>query len=313
MINESDYLLTIFLWFHFKPLERFYGSNKYLSLVFVLAAYNMVMTFLVMSLGQLLINFLNYVIMTVLKFGSFNYFTTILNTVAPGPLGIVSSLYICYGKVIPISYQFKILLSNPSTTEAATTTTTSSSPTSPSSDGNDPSYDPSSTSHAPSRELILTDHFQIHIIYTLLLFNNGFKSFLPCLIGIFIGKLYCADLLPGSKHWLLPSSLFKFFISPVNSTKRFVRFIHRTIRNIIGFNSGFGVGSGSRRYQPINQTIVEDDQDGENPENGDGDGDGDDREEIVDDIRNTNDNEIRAETPVRPLASQFLDTFRRNE
>lgn len=283
--NESDYMLTILLWFHFKTLERFYGSNKYLSLILVLALYNLVITFMVMSLGQLLINFIDYTILAVLKIKSYSYFKTILNTITPGPLGILSSLYICFGKVIPISYQFKILLSNPMRQSEQL-----------------PEQLPES--HSNSKELILTDHFQIHIIYTLLLFNHGFKSIIPCLIGILIGKLYTQDLLPGAKHWLLPPIIFKFFVSPISSSKKLITSIGRRVSSYgVGFNYGT-----RRGYQTVNQMVEEEpDQDQEGMD----DNNDNDREEIIDDIRNNPDNEIRAETPVRPLASQFFDTFRR--
>lgn len=257
VINESDYLLTMLLWFQFKNLERFYGSQKYLSLILILSIYNAVVTFLVMSLGQLLINFIDYFILTIFKLNGYAYFTTILNSVIPGPIGLLSSLYICFGTYIPISYQFKILLSNP--------------------------IKNNQEDHSKSKELLLTDHFHIHIVYTLLLFNNGFKSFVPSIIGLFIGKLYTSELLPGSKSWLLPTTLFKIFINPFKILNNIINLIRRRF-------SG---------YQSINQIIEDDDQNEETNE----------REEIVDDMRN-NESEIRAETPVRPLASQFLDTFR---
>lgn len=320
--SESDYLLSILLWFHFKTLERFYGSNKYLSLIIILAIYNIILTFLTMSLGQLLINFIDYLILTLFHLKPFNYFTTFLNSITPGPLGVLSSLYICFGKVIPNSYQFKILLSNPFQQNSEPQSQSENQSPSPSNPQNlassqaqtsseslpSPVSYSTQMSHSNSKELILTDHFQIHIIYTLLLLNHGIKSIVPCLIGIFIGKLFCLDLLPGAKHWLLPTFVFRFFISPVTSTKRLMSSIGRRFST---YGYGFGIGSGFRSrgaYQSVNQ-IVDDDYDQEH----DAADDQNDREEIIDDMRNNSDNEIRAETPVRPLASQFLDTFRRQE
>lgn len=268
VINESDYLLCIILWFHFKNLERFYGSNKYLSLIIIFALYNCVLLFMTMSLGQLLINFIDYLLIKFLKLGIYKYFTTFLNTVAPGPLGILSSLYVCYGSVIPSSYQFKIVLTDPSNSDGTPT---------------EESQPQSQGLLSKPKELVLTDNFQIHILFTVLLFNNGFASLLPMLIGLVIGKLFTKELLPGSKTWLLPSSVFKIFINPFKYTMNLSSSLRRRFTG----------------YQPVTTEMNEGQED-----------DREEREEIVDDIRNNNDNVIRAETPVRPLASQFLDTFR---
>ncbi|EGV61789.1 hypothetical protein CANTEDRAFT_124940 [Yamadazyma tenuis ATCC 10573] len=268
-VNESDYLLAVILAFQFKVLERFYGSKKYMSLVVVFALYNGVLTFLIMSLGQLLINFGSFLANIVLKRQNYAFHTTFLNTISPGPFGIISSLYICFGHYIPVSYQFKIVLSK-GETEASI-------------DADD------------SRSLILTDHFQIHIIYTLFLLNNGVQSFIPGLTGLFIGKLYVENLLPGSKTWLLPTSIFKLVISPQKTSYN----LYQNLRSRV---SGYSSLQGGESSEPF----TENDNDNEFNDN-------DDREEVVEDERNNNYNEIRAETPVRPLARQFLDTFRTGE
>lgn len=265
VINESDYMLCVLLWFQYKNLERFYGSRKYVSLIVVFALYNSIVCFLVMSLGQLGVNFAVYLVSLIASGGKgdIEYNTTVFNQVALGPLGILSSLYICYGANIPTSYKFKILLSKPTLLD-------------------DGEVHPSNS----SKELVLTNHFQIHIIYTLLLLNNGSGSIIPCLVGIVIGKLYSNELLPGTKDWLIPVRVFEAFMHP----RKFGSSLLSSTR---------GIRSGD--YQTINNAnananeLIADE----------------DAEEILDEGRSNNRaHEIRAETPVRPLGSQFLDTFR---
>ncbi|ODV69649.1 hypothetical protein HYPBUDRAFT_131820 [Hyphopichia burtonii NRRL Y-1933] len=279
VINESDYMLTIILWFHFKNLERFYGSRKYLSLTTIFALYNSLICVVLMSLGQLLINLFYFIIDTYIlrnnTVPSFDYRDTVFNQIVPGPLGVLSSLYMCYGSYVPVSYHFKILLSNPFKGETT----------------NDPS-----TTNNGNMELTLTNHFQIHIIYTLLLLNNGFASIIPCLVGIGIGKLYSEDLLPGAGTWLLPFPLVKLFISPRKSLNSLATYVNT------GFRGGYRA-VGSNDSNPSNLT-----QDNNNNAHNENE---DDQEETLDEIRsNESQHEIRAETPVRPFGSQLLDTFR---
>lgn len=269
VVNESDYLLCTLLWFNYKTLERFYGLRRYLSLVTVFALYNCLACVIVMSVGQLLLNMASYFVFTVLlgRNQPLNYHDTFFNEVTPGPYGILSSLYICYGMYVPVSYHFKIALSAPTEDVNANA----------------------------GRELTLTNHFPIHVLYTLLLLNNGVSSFVPCVIGLLIGKLHGLDLLPGSKSWLLPSWTFRMITNP----QKFA-------------NSAAALAS--RRSRAGYSSVSQDDpdvaehgtfSDGENsPE-----AQNDEREEVVDEIRD-NRNEIRAETPLRPLGSQLLDTFR---
>lgn len=266
VVNESDYLLVIILWFYYKNLERFFGSRKYLSIIAIFAATNAVASFVLMSVGQLMLNFVVYFLKVVVlkNIDTLVYEPTFLNEIIPGPMGIISSLYICYSAYIPSSYEFKILLSNPVT----------------------------SSPNSPSRVLILTNHFPIHIIYTLLFFNNGVKSIIPCLVGLLIGKLHTNELLPGNKSWLLPRWMFKLFIDPLKVTRNAISSLTRR-RN--GYQP---VGAGESADTP-------------NEENNNEENSNDDPEVEVDESRNNLPRvEIRAETPVRPLGTQILNTFR---
>lgn len=248
-----------------------------------------------MSIGQLTTNLIYFAIDTFISGGGkvstpprFNYQDTIFNLITPGPLGILSSLYICYGSFIPVSYHFSILLSTPKDSQEAMEESSSD-------------IEPSSLKKAnKSSQLTLNNHFQIQIIYTLLVLNNGFSSFVPCLVGLFIGKLHTNELLPGSKGWLLPSPLFKFFINPSKSMKS----LTSSIRN--RFRGGYHViNSGNDVNTDINHRSNDDltNIDMNNHE--------EDTEEAINEMRTVEGrNEIRAETPVRPLGSQFLDTFR---
>lgn len=263
VINESDFMLTFLLWFHFKNLERFFGSRKYLSLITVFWMYNGILCFLSIMLGQLALNFGVFLINLVFgsAIGTLSYSKTIFNLVTPGPLGILSTLYVCYGWLIPRSYIFTILISKPQTSE----------------NGLDDQV-------SPSKELQLTNHFQIHLIYLLLLLNNGFSSIIPCIVGIIIGKLFKEDILAG-RNWLLPISILRIFVNPLAWLANF-------------FHGRFSVHRGYRELNAQNdnassaQQLVNDEDD-----------------DVLDEER-ANASEIRAETPVRPLRAQFLDAFR---
>ncbi|CCG25849.1 hypothetical protein CORT_0C04750 [Candida orthopsilosis Co 90-125] len=269
VINESDYLLVILLWFQFKVLERFYGSRKYLSVITSFAISNSIVCLLVMSLGQLLVYYVMFIVKVVLlgyDAGSVQYQTTILNTIIPGPLGIISSLYVTYGANIPVSYYFKIVLKKPS------------------SGGNDVK------SIGPfSQQLNLTNRFPVHILFTLLFFNNGFKSIIPCSVGLLIGKLYTFELLPMGTSWLLPRGFFHMFINPRKKVEHIWQYLQQRF---------------THDYQPLSVSNTNEElQDrnvSEEPE---------DNDELLDETRQE-ESRIRAETPVRPLGSQFLDTFR---
>lgn len=260
VLNELDYLLCVLLWFHFKTLERFFGSRKYFSLIVVLAAYNALVMFLVLSLGQLLVNSLHAVVSALWLREKFAlvYYDTIFNSVAPGPFGLLSLLYMCFGAYIPVSYHFKILLRKP-----------------------DPENE------TGGAEITLTNHFQVHAIYTLLMLNNGISSLLPCLVGLAVGRLYTQELLAGSKNFAAPELIFRLFVSP----RKVQLSALRNVRHM------------ARGYQPISRLVelsptpVETRQDEE------------EGEVAIDDIR-SNEPEARSETPVRPLGRQLLDAFR---
>lgn len=239
------------LWFYSKNLERYYGLRKYLSLITILGIYNGLVCFLIMTIGQLISNLLHYFVGLVFSaLGSVTYQKTIFNEAIPGPLGILSGLYVCYGTFIPTSYNFKIVFRNPWK-----------------------EVEPNElTSTITSKELTLTNHFPVHLLFNILFLNNGFKSIIPCLTGLLMGKLLINDLLPGSKTWLIPQFAFRLFVDPVKFAQNMVESIPSLRRT---------------GYAAVPEVVEED-----------GDEELDGR------------NAIRAETPVRPLGSQFLDTFR---
>lgn len=180
VVNESDFLLTALLWFLYKNLERFYGSRRYLSLVAVFALYNALCCFIAMCLGLVATRLVAYVVYAKLGLAPPEF--DVWNRVAAGPLGLLLSLYVCYGRVIPVLYRFRVLLL------------------------------PADAS-GESTGLNLTNHFQIHLLYTLLFLNHGFSSILPCLVGLFLGFLHVNELLPGAK-WTIPAVVFRAFIHP---------------------------------------------------------------------------------------------------
>ncbi|RCK57302.1 hypothetical protein Cantr_06490 [Candida viswanathii] len=282
VINESDYLITVLLWFQYKVLERYYGSRKYLSVITLFYLYNAIACLFIMSLGQLVIYYGIFIVKVfMLGFSpeDIHYELTFLNEITPGPLGIISSLYICYGRNIPVSYYFTILLKKPKDDEETLQEATSS----------------------PSKELNLTNMFPVHILYTLLLLNNGLQSIIPCLVGLLIGKLYVYELLPGGSSWLIPNFVFQLFINPGRRIKTWVYLIRRRFSRYQRLSDDLeaSVPVSAAGRQP-GESVIDETQLNE---------EADDNDEILDEARQQ-ESQIRAETPVRPLGSQFLDTFR---
>lgn len=229
VLNESDYLLVMIVFWYYKTLERFYGSEKYLTLVIILFIYNALITSVIILILQILQN------MLVKQFTNINW--QLGNQIASGPLGLLSSFYICYSTYIPVNYLFEIELRN--------------------------------------SKFTFTNHFPLQLIFLLLFINNGINSIFPMVLGLIYGKFLINDLLILPK-FRLPEVIYNLFTQP---SKVFASF------------------PSTIAYQPISQS--------ENPiviEDQENDDDDDDDEQA--------DNQIRAETPVRPLTGQFIDTFR---
>lgn len=274
VVNESDYMLTTILWFQFKTLERLFGSRKYLSVIVLFALYNAVVTFLVLCLGQLfIVGFVALFKLVVLRQQfAVEYTDTVFNAVASGPFGLLSLLYVCHGAYIPVSYHFKILLRKPKEDDSGAQGTESS-----------------------GSSITLTNHFQIHVLYTILLLNHGFSTLVPCLVGLLIGHLYTQDLLAGSKNWVLPLLVFRAFVSPRKLHKNFTRSLRRRLHD----------------YQPILESSIPELTPVPSEEGPADRQEDDDAEVALDDIRSNDESpEGRSATPVRPLGRQFLDTFR---
>lgn len=235
VVNESDYLLVVTLFWYYKSLERFYGNEKYLTLLVVLFAYNSIISSILILFSQVIME------NAVLLLNKFGVFLPVWDfNFASGPLGLLSSFYICYKSFIPVNYLFEIELRG--------------------------------------KKVSFTNHFPLQIIYLLLFLNNGIKSIVPMTLGLIYGKLLIHNLLPKPKR-LIPSFFYTLFVQPSKVFDYFSR-------------------SSPSSYQPLNQPenpiiIVE-------PENDEDDDEEDPR------------SQIRAETPVRPLTGQFIDTFRNN-
>lgn len=223
VVNESDYLLTCFLWYYFKNLERFFGSRKYLSLISLFALYNSIICFLCLVVGDrvvLLLKSLSFPFTNPDYSGSIQK-SSIFNEVTSGPLGILSSLYVCYGAKIPASYQFKLLLRDPLFPIANGALGRLLCAISPS-------------------EITLSNHFPVSLLFALMALNGGLGSILPCLVGCFVGKLYVSDILLGQKMWQIPEWVFPWLVHPSRSTDRFKRRILSRFSN---------------RYQSVDQGI----------------------------------------------------------
>lgn len=295
VVNESDFLLCTVLWFQYKTLERFFGPRKYLSLVAMLFLYNAAATFVLLSLGQLAVVAARAALLALWHALALPYFKTIFNAAAPGPLGVISLLYVCHAHYIPVTYSFKLLLRKPESENADDNPTLSNSNSHNNNSENADHSDLSSAGASRSGlifNITLTSHFQVQILYTILLLNHGFSSVFPCLVGIVIGKLYTLDLLPGARRWIFSSLVFHLFVSPSTAQQALRMSISRCFR----------------LYQPLSGDetspspfVVE--QHSEEPE--------EDREMAIDDLRNQEDDAAaRLATPVRPLGRRFLDTFR---
>ena len=282
VVNESDLLLSVALWFHFKTLERLFGPRKYFSLVVLFALYNAVVTFLVLCVGQLATVYAAAVARALIRRQPLEvvYFDTVFNSVASGPFGILALLYVCHGTYIPVLYHFRILLQKPA----------------------EPADQPDTQEQrsgagayildTAKKAITLSNHFQVHFFFTLLMLNHGLASLIPCLVGVLIGRLYTQDLLAGSRSWVLPSLLFRLFVAPQKLRAYTVQTFARRWRG----------------YRRLNSVDIE-------PlpvatEESTGRADEDEAEVAIDDIRLLEDAAVRSTSPVRPLGRQFLNTFR---
>ncbi|KAI3404300.2 hypothetical protein KGF56_002939 [Candida oxycetoniae] len=244
-----------------------------------------------MSIGQLVTRYSFFFIKVfILRFDRkhVDYETSLLNEVAPGPVGIISSLYVLYAVNIPTSYYFKILLQKPKGLEERREEVGGGGGGGEEDEGGE-SFKARSNKNS-SRELTLSNQFPVHTLFILLLLNNGFKSLIPAVVGLLIGKLYAYDLLPGGTSWFVPKFIFQLFINPRRKLLQSLQLIHQRIFN--------------PRYQPLTISESTDPSairmNSEEPE---------DNDDLLDETRRQ-ESQIRAETPVRPLGSQFLDTFR---
>ncbi|CCH61646.1 hypothetical protein TBLA_0F01030 [Henningerozyma blattae CBS 6284] len=94
-INESDVILIVLIWYHFRNLERLMGSYKYICVIVLALIY----TTVILSCSLIILN-----ILTPWMF--WNRLTT-------GPLPILLSLLHFYKEYTPRIYEFNILLARP--------------------------------------------------------------------------------------------------------------------------------------------------------------------------------------------------------
>lgn len=269
--TELDFLLATVLYFHFKVLERHFGLRRYLLVLGVFAFWNAVVTVAALYLGMVLLGLLAKTVSW--NFGLPLAFTktNVFNTVAPGPLGILSLLFICYTKYIPALYHFKIILRNP---------------------GPDPDLAALETAPRQPLAITLNDQFAVAIPYLLLVFNHGLASFLPCVVGLLLGHLYTLDLLFFSGR-MVPHIVYQAFTRPLSL---------RWPSWSLVLSRWRGYRSVSLFASPDPLSPPSDISRGASPR------DNDDAEVALDEIGTSN--APPSDTPVRPLGRQFLDTFR---
>ncbi|ODV96279.1 hypothetical protein PACTADRAFT_49652, partial [Pachysolen tannophilus NRRL Y-2460] len=136
-------------------------------------------------------------------------------------------------------------------------------------------------------QLVLNDKFFILVTCILFLLNEGLNSLVPGVIGWLLGKLIMKETLLG-KNWML-LLLKNYLINREFSTKKIIStsFSGRTANN--------------------NNNIVDlEDQNAPGGYDNDNDNYDDDDD---DEAGNINNDTGVADTPVRPLGSQLLDTF----
>lgn len=94
-INESDVALITLVWYQFKPLERLFGSRKYLNLIILSWIYTTLMTFV-------LSNSVNIFLLR-----------TWWNEFTNGPLPVILCLTHFYKQYVPRIYEFNVILNQP--------------------------------------------------------------------------------------------------------------------------------------------------------------------------------------------------------
>lgn len=207
--TESDYLLSIILWIHFKVLERLYGSRKFLSVIILFWVYNTIICVTSIFSIRLFLKTVCYLVELITKRRT-NFDKVVNNLINPvnlGPLGIISSLYECYCKYIPKCYQFEIELHKKRYKTHL--------------------QNKDFQKPLEKKKITISNFFFLHVVYLIILFNNMFKSIIPCLVGLMIGKYYVGKHYFLGKNLVISESIFSFIVNPKEVLKLFFQKINK--------------------------------------------------------------------------------------
>ncbi|CCK72461.1 Dsc2p KNAG_0K00960 [Huiozyma naganishii CBS 8797] len=235
-LNESDVALMVLIWYHFRQIERVFGSLKYINLISLVFVYTTV-----------LLAVLNTVMNYVLPGWFWNRYPT-------GALPILLALFHFYKEYTPKIYEFEVFLA---------------------------------PFIRPKDKLVikLSDQFLVNALIALAMLNQGAigvaTGFISWMIGVFIDN----GILVGLSTWKLP------LMARLLSTRA------RT-----SINAADQTTSAIDTPQRVRtQDILQDTQAAAPARNDTPSTAG---------ITTPEDSEPNDE-PVRPLRTQFLDTFRR--
>lgn len=282
--SESQVIVSVTL-FHMalKNLERIFGSKKFASIVILSFLYNILFTALI-SIVLYFILGINIVI-------------------SSGPLGLIYSLLFLYWKKTPTMYRFELHFSGLKNLFGLKNIKLPLDPTRESlmERQQQQEQEPQQTNDSDNEiKITITDGIFVKILALQLFFSEGHvHSQIPCLIGYFIGVLMAHEILPSkdSKIYILEK-----IISLIFKKQKRRRTLEQDLASLSESTGDVSI------HQLSRASTINNLNGGQSNDNQEGDEDEDDDD---DDELTTPEADDNAATPVRPLGTQILDTFRR--
>ncbi|GME68961.1 unnamed protein product [[Candida] boidinii] len=285
--SESQVIVSVTL-FHMalKNLERIFGSKKFASIVILSFLYNIIFT---------------------AGISVFLYSILGINTVvSSGPLGLIYSLLYLYWKKTPTMYRFELHFSGlknffglKNIIKLPSDPTRESLIERQQQQQEEPQHPNDSDNEI---KITITDGIFVKILALQLFFSEGYvHSQIPCLIGYFIGVLMAYEILPvkDSKIYILEKLLSLIF----RKQKR-RRTLEQDLASLQETTGDVSI------HQLSRASTINNVNGGQSNANQEGD-EIEDEDEDDDDELTTPEADDNAATPVRPLGTQILDTFRR--
>ncbi|KIW14093.1 hypothetical protein PV08_06874 [Exophiala spinifera] len=172
--SSTELLFSTALLYHFRVLERVWGSRKYASFVAVAFALN------VLVLPGLT------VLLKTASFGVYNYLPA-------GPVAVVFAALSAWADEVPRLYRYKIVLAGGTETEAETTARSSQGAAGAGGAGG-------------TNGVVLSDKSTTYVLAAQLALSQFPYQLLPAAVGWTVGSAWMGELLPaGLARWRVPA------------------------------------------------------------------------------------------------------------